>query len=309
MPYHSVMAAHGFRIFSSVRDYIFLIVGTAIAATAATVFYTPAHITGGGATGIGTIFYYVFGIDQGIVMMCINIPIVLFGMKVFGWRYGIRTLIGSIMLSLWTMLIGNLTDYKGFLDYSEPINILLSAIFGGCLMGIGVGLTMKSGSNTGGTDIVSQIVTHFFPVSIGTVSFSINAVVVSCGGIFFGFQAMLFAIIAMYISAQLTNYVMMGVETNLAKAVYILSDDRITAISQGVISELGRGGTLFRGNGIYTAKEHQMLLVIVPNNQLNRLLKIIKESDASAFVFITEAYEVIGKGFLSINRIARNSEN
>ena len=146
-------------------------------------------------------------------------------------------------------------------------------------------------------------------IQIGTVSFSINAVVVSCGGIFFGFQAMLFAIIAMYISAQLTNYVMMGVGTNLAKAVYILSDDRITAISQGVISELGRGGTLFRGNGIYTAKEHQMLLVIVPNNQLNRLLKIIKESDASAFVFITEAYEVIGKGFMPINRIARNSEN
>ena len=76
-----------------------------------------------------------------------------------------------------------------------------------------------------------------------------------------------------------------------------------------MISELGRGGTLFRGNGIYTAKEHQMLLVIVPNNQLNRLLKIIKESDASAFVFITEAYEVIGKGFMPINRIARNSEN
>ena len=301
-------ATHRFRIFSSVREYLFLLVGTAIAATATTIFYTPAHITGGGATGIGTIFYYLFGFDQGVVMMCINIPIVLFGMKVFGWKYGIRTLIGSITLSLWTSIIGNLTGYKGFLDYSEPINILLSAIFGGCLMGAGVGLTMKSGSNTGGTDIVSQIVTHYFPVSVGTVSFSVNAIVVSCGGIFFGFQAMLFAIIAMYISAQLTNYVLMGFGTNMAKAVYILSDDRISLISQEVISQLGRGGTIFRGSGIYTAKEHNMLLVIVPNNQLNRLLQIISRSDASAFVFITEAYEVIGKGFQQLRRIAGNHD-
>ena len=100
-------------------------------------FYTPARITGGGATGVGTIFYYLFGFDQGTVMMFINIPLVLFGMKVFGWKYGIRTLVGSVMLSLWTTLIGHATGYQGLLNYSDTVNVLLSALFGGVLMGVG----------------------------------------------------------------------------------------------------------------------------------------------------------------------------
>ena len=81
-------------LFGRVSDYLFLAIGPVLSATAAAVFYTPARITGGGATGIGTIFYYLFGFDQGIVMMCVNLPLILIGMKVFGWRYGIKTLIG-----------------------------------------------------------------------------------------------------------------------------------------------------------------------------------------------------------------------
>ena len=293
-----------FRIYTRVTNILYLVIGTMLSATAGAVFYTPARITGGGATGIGTIFYYLFGLDQGNVMLCVNIPLVLFGMKVFGWKYGIRTLIGSVMLSIWTTVFGHLTGYQGFLDYSDNVNVLLSALFGGVLMGMGIGLTMKSGSNTGGTDIISQVVSHYFPVRVGTVSFSVNAIVVSCGGIFLGLQPMLFAIIAMYLSSQLTNYVLLGFGTNLAKAVYILSDEHIPDISQRVITELHRGGTVLQGTGIYTDKAHSLLIVIVPNNQLNYLMKIISVEDPTAFVFVTEAYEVLGRGFVSLKKIA-----
>ncbi len=296
------------RLYSRYTSLIYLVIGTMLSATAGAVFYTPARITGGGATGIGTIFYYLFGLDQGNVMLCVNIPLILFGMKVFGWKYGIRTLIGSVMLSVWTTIIGTATNYQGFLDYSDNVNVLLSALFGGVLMGTGIGLTMKSGSNTGGTDIISQVVSHYFPVRIGTVSFSVNAVVVSCGGIFLGLQPMMFAIIAMYLSSQLTNYVLLGFGTNLAKAVYILSDEHISDISQRVISELHRGGTVLQGTGIYTDKAHSMLIVIVPNNQLNYLMKIISTEDPAAFVFVTEAYEVLGRGFVSLKKVAEAEE-
>lgn len=296
------------RLYSRYTSLIYLVIGTMLSATAGAVFYTPARITGGGATGIGTIFYYLFGLDQGNVMLCVNIPLILFGMKVFGWKYGIRTLIGSVMLSVWTTIIGTATNYQGFLDYSDNVNVLLSALFGGVLMGTGIGLTMKSGSNTGGTDIISQVVSHYFPVRIGTVSFSVNAVVVSCGGIFLGLQPMMFAIIAMYLSSQLTNYVLLGFGTNLAKAVYILSDEHISDISQRVISELHRGGTVLQGTGIYTDKAHSMLIVIVPNNQLNYLMKIISTEDPTAFVFVTEAYEVLGRGFVSLKKVAEAEE-
>lgn len=285
-------------------DLFFLVAGTFIAASAAAMFYTPARITGGGATGVGTIFYYLFGFDQGTVMMFINIPLVLFGMKVFGWQYGIRTLVGSVMLSIWTTIIGHATGYQGLLNYSDTVNVLLSALFGGVLMGVGIGLTMKSGSNTGGTDVISQVISHYFPVRVGTVSFTVNAVVVFCGGIFLGLQPMLFAIIAMYFSSQLTNYVLLGFGTNLAKAVYILSDEHVPDISQRVISELHRGGTVLQGTGIYTDKSHPMLIVIVPNNQLNHLMKIISNEDPAAFVYVTEAYEVLGRGFVPLKKAA-----
>ena len=291
-------------LFSRVSDYFYLAAGPVIAATAAAVFYTPARITGGGATGIGTIFYYLFGFDQGVVMMCVNIPLILIGMKVFGWRYGIKTLIGSTLLSIWTSVIGYLTAYNGVLDTSDDINILLSAIYGGVLMGVGIGLTMKSGCNTGGTDIVAQVLAHYFPVSVGSVEFIFNAVVVSCGGIFLGLQPMLFAIIAMYLSSQLVNYVVMSFGTKLAKSVYIFSEEHTPEISRRVIAELHHGGTTFHGTGIYTSKTRLMLMVIVPNNQMNAIMKIIHDEDPKAFVFVTEAYEVLGRGFVPLKKVA-----
>ena len=291
-------------LFSRVSDYFYLAAGPVIAATAAAVFYTPARITGGGATGIGTIFYYLFGFDQGVVMMCVNIPLILIGMKVFGWRYGIKTLIGSTLLSIWTSVIGHLTAYNGVLDTSDDINILLSAIYGGVLMGIGIGLTMKSGCNTGGTDIVAQVIAHYFPVSVGGIEFVFNAVVVSCGGIFLGLQPMLFAIMAMYLSSQLVNYVVMSFGTKLAKSVYIFSQEHTPEISRRVIAELHHGGTVFHGTGIYTSTTRAMLLVIVPNHQINAIMKIIHSEDPKAFVFVTEAYEVLGRGFVSLAKAA-----
>ena len=292
------------QLFGRVSDYFFLAAGPVIAATAAALFYTPARITGGGATGVGTIFYYLFGFDQGIVMMCVNVPLILLGMKVFGWRYGIKTLIGSTLLSIWTTIIGRMTAYSGVLDTSDDINILLSAIYGGVLMGVGIGLTMKSGCNTGGTDIVAQVIAHYFPVSVGSVEFVFNAVVVSCGGIFLGLQPMLFAIIAMYLSSQLVNFVVMNFGTKLAKSVYIFSSEHTPEISRRVIAELHHGGTVFHGTGIYTSKTRSMLLVIVPNNQMNTIMKIVHEEDPKAFVFVTEAYEVLGRGFVPLRKAA-----
>ena len=292
------------RLFSRASDFIFLAIGPLIAGIAAALFYTPARITGGGATGIGTIFFYLFGLDQGIVMMCVNVPLILIGMKVFGWRYGIKTLIGSTLLSFWTTLIGHMTGYQGILDYSEPINVLLSAIYGGVLMGVGIGLTMKSGCNTGGTDIVAQVIAHYFPISVGSIEFIFNACVVCGGGLFLGLQPMMFAIIAMYLSSQLVNYVVMNFGTKLAKSVYIFTEEHVPEIARRVIAELHHGGTAFHGTGIYTSKARSMLLVVVPNHQINYLLKIIHDEDPKAFVFVTEAYEVLGRGFVPLKKAA-----
>ncbi len=301
------MKSSSLLIFHRVSDLIYLLFGPFIAACGVSLFYTPAKIVAGGSTGLATIVFYLTGLDQGAVMMCINVPLIVIGMVVFGFKYGIKTLIGSTLLSFWVSILGRYTNYQGFLDTAEPINVLLSAIFGGILLGSGIGITMRSGCNTGGTDIVAQVINHYSPLSIGTIQFAFNFLVVSLSGVFIGIQPMLFAIIAMFVSAQSVNYVLTGFGNNLAKNVYIISDYHTAEISRRVISELHHTGTLIEGTGMYTAQERIILMVVVPNHQLNALIRIINEEDPKAFVFVNEAYRVLGRGFVNLKKASEEN--
>lgn len=292
------------KLFQNPVEYLYLILGALISAVGAALFYTPGHITGGGATGIGTIIYYVFGIDQGLAMMVVNVILFAIGVYFFGLRYGLKALIGSTLLSIFVSILGNMTSYQGVLDYSDRIDVLLSAIFGGVCMGSGIGLVLKSGCNTGGSDIIAQVICRFTPFAFGTVQFLCNAIIVAIGGFIMGLEGMLYSIIAMYISSQCVNFVLLGFATNLAKAVYIISEYHTTDIAQRVIADLHRSGTILHGTGIYTAKSKNVLFVIVPNQQLQRITRIINEEDPSAFVLVTPAYEVLGKGFESLKKVA-----
>ena len=166
-------------------DYLRIVFGTFVAACGIALFSNPAKLTGGGVTGIGTILYYSLGLDPGIVMMCINIPLFFIGMKVFGSVYGLRVFVGSTLLSLWVSFIGGLTHYQGFLDYSDSVNVLLSAVAYGVLVGGGIGIVMRAGSNCGGTDILAQIVAKHTPFAVGSIEFLMNISVVLTGTIFF----------------------------------------------------------------------------------------------------------------------------
>ena len=284
-------------------DYLRIVFGTFVAACGIALFSNPAKLTGGGVTGVGTILYYSLGLDPGIVMMCINIPLFFIGMKVFGSVYGLRVFVGSTLLSLWVSFIGGLTHYQGFLDYSDSVNVLLSAVAYGVLVGGGIGIVMRAGSNCGGTDILAQIVAKHTPFAVGSIEFLMNISVVLTGTIFFGLRNTLMAFIAMYISGTMINLMVVKVGTSLAKTAFIFSNERCPDISRRVITELHHGGTLFRGTGIYTSKERNMLMVVVHNNQLINLEKIVHEEDPTAFMFINDAYQVLGNGFVPLNKV------
>lgn len=280
-----------------VKDYARIIFGTFMAACGIAIFSNPARLTGGGVTGVGTILYYTLGIDPGVSMLCINIPLFFLGMHFFGSKYGLKVFVGATMLSVWTSVLGGLTGYRGVLDYTDTTNVLISAVCYGVLVGGGIGIVMRAGANTGGTDILAQIVAKFTPFNVGSIEFCMNACVVLCGGFFFGIRNTIFAFIAMYISGQMISYVVVKWGTSLAKTAYIFSNDRVPDIARRVIRELHHGGTLFKGTGIYTSKERNMLMVVVPNNQLRILEEIVHEADPKAFMFISEAFQVLGNGF------------
>ncbi len=284
-------------------DIFYLLVGPAVAAFGIAVFYTPAKITSGGAAGVANILYNLFGFELGITSLCVNIPLIAIGMAVFGFKYGLKTLIGSSLLSFWISFFGRITSYKGIMNISEPVNVLLSALFGGIMLGTGIGITMKAGCNTGGTDIIAQSIAHYTPLAVGTISFCFNALVVGSSGYFIGLQPMLFSIIGMACSSYMVNYVLTGFGTRRSKAVYIVSDN-MERIGKDIVKEMKKTGTLLDGTGVYTQHEHKILLVLVQNHQYQKLLRIINRDDPKAFVFVNEAYNVMGKGFVPLKKVA-----
>jgi uncharacterized membrane-anchored protein YitT (DUF2179 family) len=286
----------------TVLEYFYIVSGTLIAGFAVAIFSTPAKIAGGGVNGISTILYHLFGLDPGLTMLAINIPLFLIGMKVFGRLYGLKSLFGAVCLSAWVTLFGKLTEYKGVLAYTDRMDVLLSAVFGGVLLGVGIGIVMRSGSNTGGTDIIAQILNKYTPFNMGTCIFLTDGLVILCGYFVFGLERAMFAIIQLYLSSQMVNFVVVSIGTKYAKTAYIVSE-KYQVIGQRIIRELHHGGTLLSGTGIFTGSPRTMLLAVVHNQQINHLIQIVHEEDPNAFMFVHEAYEVLGQGFVPIAKI------
>lgn len=290
------------------RDYFFIILGTAIAGFGIACFVTPAKIAPGGVNGIATIVYYLLGLDTGLTMLVVSIPLFLIGIKIFGPLYGAKSFFGMLLLSLFVTLFGQLTDYRGFLDYSDKIDILLSAIFGGVLLGGGVGTVMKAGANTGGTDIVAQILCRYTGIPLGNALFLCDGLIVVAGGLAFGFERALFALCTLYISGQMVNYVVMNMGNRYAKTAYIVSPAYET-IGKRIIAELHHGGTVIDGVGIFTGQNRKLLMAVVPNMEITHLTKIVHEEDAQAFMFVLETYQVLGFGFVPMQKVLEGNKS
>lgn len=290
------------------RDIAYLVVGTAVAGFAIAVFITPAKIASGGVNGIATIIYHRTGWDTGATMLVISVPLFLFGMKVFGKTYGARSLAGTLLISAFVSLFGQLTHYQGILPYIDRMDTLLSAIFGGVLLGSGIGIVMRTGANTGGTDILAQIISRYTPLPLGTALFVADGAVIVVGALNFGIERALFAVITLYLSGQMVNFVVMNLGTKYAKTAYIVSDNH-EAIGKRIISELRHGGTLITGVGIFTHRERQILLAVVHNQQITHLTQIVHEEDPVAFMFVHETYQALGEGFVPMSRHAQSEKH
>lgn len=282
-------------------DCLYIVVGTFIAAFGIACFITPARISCGGVNGIATIIYHLTGFDTGLAMLCVSVPIFVAGVLAFGMGYGIKSIAGTVLLSLWTSFFGLLTGYNGVLSYTDGADIILSAIFGGGLVGCGIGLVMRTGANTGGTDIIAQIINKYTPLSTGTGLFISDGLVLVAGVFVFGFEHALFGIITIFISTHMVNYMILGLGTRYAKTAFIFSEKH-TNISNRILAELHHGATELKGTGTFTGNERTLLMAVLHNRQINQLTRIVYEEDPLAFMFIQDTYEVLGQGFVSMDK-------
>ena len=189
----------------TIIDYMYIVIGSAIAALAIVLFLNPAKLAPGGVSGIATIMFYLAGWDLGLTIFILTMPLFFIGLKLFGKQYGVKTLLGSLLLSVFTSIWTAVFGETGILDYSHEISTWLSTLYGGVLSGVGIGLVMKSGSNTGGTDIIAQIIARYTSLSLGTALFVIDGIIIAAAAIFLGLESALYAIVVAYITTVVIN--------------------------------------------------------------------------------------------------------
>lgn len=264
--------------------WIGITVGSLFIALALDMFLVPNRIAAGGVTGLATIFFYVLQIPISWTIMVLNFLLLFLSYRELGLRLVIRSLFGAAVTAVFVDL----------LQYRVPIpthDLLLASIYGGIVAGLGTGIVLRSGGTTGGTDLVARLVHKYLPITLGQALLGADSVVIIMAGIFFNAELALYALLALLATSKLIDLVQEGL--GFAKAAFIISS-RSEEVSRAIFRELGRGVTALTGQGMYTGEQRPVLISVVARTEESRLKNVIYEVDADAFVFITDAHDVLG---------------
>lgn len=272
-------------------DYVMIVAGTLVTALAFNLFIIPHQIAPGGVSGIGALVYYVSNhkIPVGATIIVLNIPLFAASLKLLGGRFGIRTLLATILLSVFV-------DYIKVPSLSD--NALLASVYGGVLIGLGLGLVFRGNATTGGTDLMARLIRHWLPsIGISWVLFAIDSMVVVASGILLGPDRALYALISLFITSKMIDLMLEGL--NQSKAFFIITR-HTEAIVGRILAEMDRGATLLKGKGAYTGEERDVVLCVLNRVQTTRLKAVVKEEDPDAFVLVADVREAMGEGFKSL---------
>lgn len=270
----------------TVLEYVYVIAGAAVIALGFNLFLLPNQVASGGVSGISTILNGLFGWNAGLVQYAFNIPLFIAGVIILGKNFGAKSLVGTLTLPAIVILT---QDWQ-----PVTLNPLLGAIFGGIVVGSGIGLVFKGKASTGGTDLLAQIITKYTGLTLGTSVLLIDGIIAVSAAVVFDIEKGLYAIIGLYVTTKTIDIIQLGFSQS--KMVYIISDQE-EELRDTIYAQVNRGVTKVPAVGGYTQKERSMLLVVVYQTEFTRLKQVIQTVDPSAFVIVSDAYEVLGEGF------------
>ncbi len=269
-------------------DILVCIIGSALVGTALSVFTIPNEIAPGGISGLSTALAYVLGVRVSVLSLVLNIPIMLAAYRLLGKRSFLYTLLSTALLSGFIELASFLPVYTG--------NILIAAVYGGVLSGIGIGILFLRNITTGGTDLLALMLHKAFPnVPNGTILAVIDGIVVLIAVLVFQkIEVALTSVLTIYFSSKVIDTIAQGVD--YAKVIYIVTD-KGKEISSVLNSSTDRGNTVIKAFGGYTGAEKQLVITVTRRNVLAQTLRLIHATDPAAFTFVTDSTEVHGEGF------------
>lgn len=268
--------------------YAEITLGSLITCLGFNLFLIPGHLLTGGISGVALIIYYMTGLPAGAQNFVYNLPILYLAYKVFGKLYAWDTIVGTVLLSFFL-------DATHFVVGWQIVDdVLLNAIFGGVLAGIGFGLVFRANANTGGFDVLAAVAKKYFSTDVGTAVFVMNFIIVMGSAFLFTLKEALFSIIAIYVTAELTNRVVAGL--NREKSIVVISP-QAENICREIMEKVHRGVTYLDGRGGFAGERKDILFVVVRLTQVSRVKAIVEASDPQAFMIVSDTSEVSGKGF------------
>jgi len=272
---------------------VFLIVlGCTINGLAYALFLIPHHFVPGGVSGLAIILNYFFKLPVGAMIIVLNIPIFLFGLRTMGKKYVLKSLVGMIVSSVMIDVF-----YEALKVRSATDNKVLAAIYGGILLGIGLGIVFRGRASTGGSDIVGMVVSKYTGISIGFGILVADFVIISASGFaFHDLEAPLYGYIVLFLSTKVIDMILEG--WNYSKLVLITSS-RTAEIEDFILNTLERSVTALRARALYLIREGEVILTVIHRKQLAELRDFVREIDPQAFVILVDTYDVLGKGFKS----------
>jgi len=277
-----------------VRDYALMTIGIAITAWGLNAFLIPNRLAAGGVSGLATVFYYLFqdrfgvNVPIGMQMLLMNSVLLAIGVSRKGWRYGAKTVYGMVAMSVMVDVLAPFTPHLASGDR------LLAVLYGGAVTGIGMGLVFKARGNTGGTDIVAQLLVDKVNLGLGQLMLIADGFVTVIAAIVLGPDLALYGAVAVFVMGSVIDVVQEGL--SVEKAAFIICDEP-GRVADAVLHQLGRGATGLVARGLYSAEPREMVFTVVSRREIDALKALVLAVDPNAFLIIADVREVLGEGF------------
>lgn len=280
-----------------VRDLPLVALGCAIAALAVDVFMVPQGLAAGGLTGLATIVAELgrragLNLPVGTQTIVMNAVLLLFVLRSGGARYAVQTITGFVLFGFFTDLFAPFVAPLGERD------LMLCALWGGIISGLGYGLVFRCGVNTGGSDTIAQIISRKTSLPVGSTVMAIDVAVCAASAPVFSLENALYAAIAMVLMGMVVDRVVDGADRR--RMAFVISEQH-ERIADDVMYEMGRGVTEVQARGVWSGKDRPMLLIILDRRELSILKTVVAEHDPEAIVFIADVSEAIGEGFKELD--------
>ena len=273
------------------KDIALISAGAFIYAFGVNYFFVANKLADGGIAGISVILHYLFNFNISTTYLVLNVPLVIMGYKLIGGKFIVKTFYGTAMTSL---------AFRVFQNYLGPMDDkLIASIFGGLIIGIGLGTIFVGGGSSGGADILVKILNKYFDIPVGKAFLALDSFVLSALGILFGRDIFMYTLVGLFISTKAIDFIQDGVDK--AKALMIISD-KSEEIKNEIMKQTGRGVTIINARGGYTNDNKEVLYCILGRYEVTTVKRIVKNIDRKAFMSISEVSEVLGEGFKDLGK-------